>query len=347
MLLIVSCQNFELHKKSEVISGPEFVAIAEGFDAQTKTALDGNSVIWSLSDQLAIFQGSSAADTYQVKEDCVGKSAGTFEIIAKGESADATELEANVAFYPYKTGLTCTPAMSEDGNIASYQITGVTIPSTKTYTSASFADESFLMAAITSGILDRDLNFKNVCGALRLQLKGTAKVKTIELRGNDNEHLSGNASVSVYPDGTMPAIIMASDASTTVTLDCGDGVQLNEDTATPFLITIPPTDFEKGFSVKITSVDGGIDVCSTSKSNPVKCSYIHIMPDVGIELEYGIKVLAIGNSFSVDALQYLYNILAEVGYDSVTIGHLTIGGSSLQEAGQPLFRNGKYFRSIS
>lgn len=69
--------------------------------------------------------------------------------------------------------------------------------------------------------------------------------------------------------------------------------------------------------------------------------------DVGVELEYGIKVLAIGNSFSVDALQYLYNILAEVGYDSVTIGHLTIGGSSLQEAGQPLFRYGKYFRSIS
>lgn len=273
----------------------------------------------------------------------MGKSTGIFEIIAKGESGNAVEIETNVAFYPYRTGLTCTPVESENGEIISYKITGVTIPSTQTYTSASFADESFLMAALTKGITDHDLNFKNVCGALRLQLKGTAKVKTIELRGNDNEPLSGNATVSVYPDGTMPTIIMASDASTTVTLDCGNGVQLNEDTATPFHITIPPTAFEKGFSVKITSMDDGIDTCSTTKSNSVKRSHIHTMPDVALELEYGIKVLAIGNSFSVDAQQYLYNILTDVGYDTVTIGHLTIGGSSLQtHAGHLTNNNAAY-----
>lgn len=179
ILLIASCQQFEIQEESEVITGPEFVAMAEGFDAQTKTVLDGNSIIWSSSDQLAIFQGSSAADTYQVKEDCVGKSTGIFEIIAKGESGNAVEIETNVAFYPYRTGLTCTPVGSENGEIISYKITGVTIPSTQTYKSASFADESFLMAALTKGITDHDLNFKNVCGALRLQLKGTAKVKTI------------------------------------------------------------------------------------------------------------------------------------------------------------------------
>lgn len=343
ILLIASCQQFEIQEESEVITGPEFVAMAEGFDAQTKTDLDGNSIIWTSSDQLAIFQGSSVADMYRVKEDCVGKNTGTFEIVAKGESGSAIELETNVAFYPYNTGLTCTPMMSENGNVVSYQITGITIPSKQTYTSSSFADESFLMAAITNGIADRDLNFKNVCGVLRLHLKGTAKVKTVELRGNDNEPLSGNATLSVYPDGTMPAIIMASDASTTVTLDCGDGVKLNEDTATPFLITIPPTAFEKGFSVKVTSVDGGIDVCSTSKSNYVRRSYIHTMPDVTLELENGIKVLAIGNSFSDDALQYLYDILTDVGYDNVSIGHLTIGGSSLKtHAGHLASNNAAY-----
>ena len=43
-----------------------------------------------------------------------------------------------------------------------------------------------------------------------------------------------------------------------------------------------------------------------------------------------IKVLAIGNSFSVDAMEYLYGMLEDVGYDEIVLGNLYIGGCTLE-----------------
>lgn len=286
IFLIASCQQVELPVDEERMSEPEFTAQVEAFDTQTKTGLDGNTIIWSSGDQLAIFKGSSAADKYQVREDCAGKTYGTFEIVAKGGDGQSTkEFQTNIAVYPYEPDLICTPGITGNGSMTSYQISGVTIPSTQTYTAGSFADDSFPMAALTTGLNDHNLSFNNLCGALELQLKGSAKVKAIELRGNDNERLAGEATVTVYTDGSKPAITMASNASTTVTLDCGNGVQLNEDTATSFHITIPPTGFNKGFSVIITDSDGGGTELNTSKPNAVKRSYVHTMPEVDIEME--------------------------------------------------------------
>ena len=37
-----------------------------------------------------------------------------------------------------------------------------------------------------------------------------------------------------------------------------------------------------------------------------------------------IKVLAIGNSFSVDAIEYLYGVLVDLGYEEIVLGNLYI-----------------------
>ena len=42
-----------------------------------------------------------------------------------------------------------------------------------------------------------------------------------------------------------------------------------------------------------------------------------------------IKILAIGNSFSVDATEYLWNMLDDAGIEEVIVGNLYIGGCSL------------------
>lgn len=42
-----------------------------------------------------------------------------------------------------------------------------------------------------------------------------------------------------------------------------------------------------------------------------------------------LKVLAIGNSFSEDSLEYLWPMAKDIGLDEIVIGHLMIGGSSL------------------
>ena len=289
LLALTACQQEEPLVEPETgpkPSGPEFTARVEAFGAgeqageetQTKTALaNDNSVVWSAGDQIAVFQGASEADRYVINEDYVGVDHGLFEIV---EMAGGTQsFQSNVAIYPYEEGLSCTKLT---GNEGSYQVAGVTIPATQNYSADSFADDSFPMVAVTDNLNDYTLNFKNLCGALKLQLKGTAKVKTIELRGNDNEPLSGDATVTAYSDGSAPMVTMSSDASPIVTLDCGDGVQLNETTATDFLLAIPPTVFEKGFTVTVTTIDGGVAQLETAKSNAVQRSYVHVMPETTI-----------------------------------------------------------------
>lgn len=46
--------------------------------------------------------------------------------------------------------------------------------------------------------------------------------------------------------------------------------------------------------------------------------------------EKSISILAVGNSFSVDAMQYLYGILKDVGYDEIVLGNLYISGCVLE-----------------
>ena len=293
ILLLMSCQQVELPKEKESGArpvGPEFTALVEVFRTDTdgkdkiesRTVLQDYSVVWNAGDPIAIFQGVSVADKYQMKEDGAGKTSGTFEIVEKNESANqATQakLQTNIALYPYESDLICTPVTAENGATTAYQISGVTIPSIQTYAENSFADESFLMAALTNDLEDHTLNFKNVCGALKLQLKGTARIKAIKVQGHNSERLSGDAVVTIYSD-KEPTIEMSETASMTVTLECGEGVQLYEDVATNFIITVPPVAFEKGFTALIADVKGGIAKLETSNPNAIKRSYMHTMPEV-------------------------------------------------------------------
>ena len=339
LLLAVACQQVEPLTEPEVVTGPEFSAQIEEFGGETKTALAyGNSVVWSAGDLLAIFQGESVADKYQVKSDRVGTTSGTFEIVANGSGTPAATFQTNIAVYPYGEDLVCSP-VTENGTLSSYQITGVTIPSVQTYAADSFAGDSLPMAAISGGLNDHTLRFKNLCGVLKLQLKGTAKVKKIELKGNQNEKLAGEATAAIYPDGaSAPTITMAPDALTSVTLDCGDGIQLNEATATDFLIAIPPTAFGKGFTVIVTDIHGGTAQVETSKSNAVLRSYVHTMPEVTIGInnivpkskDEPIKILCFGSSWFLNTWWYLNKITSDLGINAEIHGYY-VGHSFFDE----------------
>lgn len=55
-----------------------------------------------------------------------------------------------------------------------------------------------------------------------------------------------------------------------------------------------------------------------------------------------ISILAIGNSFSVDAMEYLYKILKQVGYENISLGNLYIGGCTLETHAGNLRSKGNY-----
>ena len=248
--------------------------IDDDFSGDTKTSLDGEgNVLWKQGDQVSIFAGSTVNEQYQVTDASEGKTAASLNKVGSGGFVAGTEIDNNVAFYPYAS----TAEIEKSGG--SYIISGIELPSTQNYAEGSFGNGAFPMTAVTSSTEDMNLKFKNVLGGLKLQLKGTATITSITVTGNNNELLCGDAEVTVAYGGT-PSISLTDAAAKTVTLDCGSGVALNTETATPFIVALPPIIMTGGFTVLVTDTEGKQMEISTSKSQTIIRSSLLKMPVV-------------------------------------------------------------------
>lgn len=78
---------------------------------------------------------------------------------------------------------------------------------------------------------------------------------------------------------------MDDEAGNSVTLDCGEGVELgtSASSATVFWIALPPVAMEKGFSLSVTNTDGGVFQKSTSKSRTITRNVYNTMGAVECE----------------------------------------------------------------
>lgn len=282
-ITVAACQKSE----TAIPVSEQFTATVESFESQTKTSMTQEKyVVWSQNDRLAIFQGSTLADEFKVSDASAGKANGTFSIVTdasevNGDFSAGTELPCNVALYPYADGLSLTGSVLEDEGPV-YEIDGFSLPAEQNYAEGSFANGAFPMVAVTETLSDHKLKFKNLLGALKLQLKGTQTVKSITVKGRNNEKLSGAATVTAYASNLAPAITMTAtdEASKSVTLDCGDGVQLSKSTATDFIIALPPVLFSQGFTVTVTDSDEQTYEITAKVANTVLRSSVLTMPAI-------------------------------------------------------------------
>ena len=269
LTVLGACQKNEV--SVELSEAVTIHATIEDNDA-TKTVMDeSNNILWSENDQIIAFMKSSYGHKYQVKPSFVGKSYAEFSLVSSGDSNDllaGNEWDHNVVYYPYSENIECLKSG------ANYALE-VNLPSEQVYVPDSFANGSMAMVAVSES---NNITFKNVLGGIKLQLKGTQKVASIKIEGKNNEKLSGAAVVTAYTDETKPAITMASGASTSVTLNCGEGVQLNESTATEFIISLPPVLFSQGFTVTVADTESNTYTVETDKANTVLRSSILTMP---------------------------------------------------------------------
>lgn len=271
---LVACQ------KNEVAApGADSVLYAtiEETDA-TKTYMDSNNNIrWSEGDQIVGFMKSSLGLKYRILSSSVGKTSAFFEKVSGGNDyvGAGTEWDHNIVYYPYSSAIEA----EKSGN--NYAL-NIVLPSEQTYASESFGNGSMAMVAVSE---DNDITFRNVLGGMKLQLRGTQKVVSVTLQGKNSEKLSGAATVTAYTDETKPAITMASGASASVTLNCGSGIQLNESTATEFILALPPVLFSKGFTVTVTDSDSKTYTVETNKANTVLRSSLLTMPAVVLKEE--------------------------------------------------------------
>ena len=282
-LLLAGCQKPEF--VDPVGDNSLFEACTEAFEGQTRTSMNSkNQVVWSDGDRLSIFQGSSLADQYELKSTGNGSYNGSFKWVSSDNVVNSdfdagVELPCNVAFYPYAEGLTLEGSML-DGGKKVYTVSTICLPEVQTYAEKSFANGAFPMVAVTQNVEDHNLKFKNILGVVRLSLKGTQTVKSIKVEGLNGEKLSGAATVTAYANNLNPVIKMSDEASTAVTLECGDGVQLNESEVTDFYIAVPPVLFEKGFNVTVADAADQEYTMTAGQNNAVLRSSILEMPEV-------------------------------------------------------------------
>ena len=276
-LVVCGCQVKEMDEfvPDSVMEAKVFTAITEdGSSLETKTSLDNNrNVLWKLGDQVSVFAGSTINEQYQVSDESDGNTAATLNKITNSGFTAGTDIDNNVAFYPYTT----TASIAKDGN--SYVISDIALPATQNYVEASFGNGAFPMAAVTPSTEDMNLKFKNILGGLKLQLKGTATIASISITGNDNEILCGASEVNVA-NGSIPSISLSDATANTVTLDCGNGVQLNAETATVFIIALPPMTMDGGFTVVVTDTNGATMEIKTTKPQTINRSRLLKMPVV-------------------------------------------------------------------
>ena len=272
LFLSGACQKTGTPEAPQEKEPKSFAAITE--DSGTRTVLSWINIHWTKGDKVSIFAGKTVNDKYQVTDESDGQSRADLYLVSNGDNTDS-ELAANIAYYPYLPSFSGVRT-TETG----YEIESI-LPDKQTYSKDSFGNGAFPMAAVTSTPEDCNLQFKNILGGVKLQLKGTAKIKRITIKGNKDEILCGPVKVALSAT-ELPKILEFTQASFAdfVQLDCGDGVQLNTETATSFIIALPPMTLPEGFSISICDTEDNEMRVSTSKSQTIARSGILKMPEI-------------------------------------------------------------------
>lgn len=340
-LIICSCRVGEIND-SVLETEPEVITETKVFSAiiednasgETKSSLDGNgNVLWKMGDRVSIFVASTVNEQYQVSDASDGKTAASLNKVGGSGFVAGTEIDNNVAFYPYAS----TASIARSGS--SYIISDVELPATQSYAPGSFGNGAFPMAAVTSSAEDLNLKFKNILGGVKLQLKGTATIAAISITGNDGEILYGPAQVTAS-NGNTPSVSLTDASAKTVTLNCGAGVTLDAETATPFIIALPPITMTRGFTVLVTDTEDKQMIISTTKSQTITRSQLLKMPAVdyvGVEtrVDLGLSVKwaswnlgatspeEYGNYYALDQIDN-NNIVLDPEDD---VAHVNLGGN--------------------
>ena len=260
LLALVLCSCAETFVGEEIArsNGENLPDLTAAFaEDETRTYVENDKYLrWHEDDRLTAFYGTTLNRQYKFNG-ATGDNSGTFSLVPSGELGTGNTFDHIYAVYPYNETATITDA----GEIS------LTLPAVQTYAENSFGRGANTMIAVTENLEDTFLAFKNACGYLKLKLYNAegATIKSIEVKGNNGEKLAGAATATIA-FGEAPQLTIAEAATTSVTLDCGDGVALGTtaETATEFWIVLPTTTFADGLTITVVYTNGGSFEKSTS-----------------------------------------------------------------------------------
>lgn len=260
---MIAC-NMTEDVENQIVSKKLFHATID--DESTRTFVDEKIRLrWTEGDLISLFEGTTRNKQYKFLGK-TGDNAGDFEDITTGFGS-GNDIDRYYAIYPYSS----STKLHEDGYII------YNFPEEQTYAENSFGLGANPMVAVTSDLNDFDLCFRNAAGYLRLYLYGdNITIKSIKIEGNNSEPLAGKAYIT--PEfGGFPTTEMDETATTSVALNCGEGVKIGStaESSTPFWVVLPPTTFTEGFTLTITDTnDNEFTKSFTSNVNIQRNKYI-------------------------------------------------------------------------
>lgn len=211
---ITGCSNEDLGVAK---SGVDEVCATMG-DAESRTAMNGNSVVWSTGDEIGIFVTNGSSSTYTNTNYSLSSGAGTknagFSGVLEGENP-----VKKAAFYPY-------------GSDASYDGSKISLTLKDTYNYKEGENSSALMACQINESAQDVLAFKNAGALMSITVNNIpkdytwAKLTSMTAQGKTTvPTIAGNAQIA-FSEGipTLTTIGTLNSSSITINFTAGNDV---------------------------------------------------------------------------------------------------------------------------
>ena len=292
MLAFAACtQNDVEELAANRADVPETLTVGfEGSDTRIQLN-EAQKTVWNAGDLVSVFYKSYDNLKFEFQGE-TGDRIGTLKRVGNGEAGNQM-MDNMVVVYPYSDDYRVSLST---GAIDAY------LPAVQYYAEGSYGVGSNLMVA-QSGFTQFSL--KSVCGWLRIDLTGEGqKVREISLQGNNGEQLAGlinvdtntaeailASSMGEYDDienGVGGNVELDNSIITTLTLDCGEGVELGEK-ATAFYFAVPPQTFDGGVSVVVECEGYEPMTLSTTEVLTIERNHIKPMESVKHDAEPAIN----------------------------------------------------------
>ncbi len=271
-IVVTACSQEEISQSILISDNIIYHASFEDIDIDSRTYLNSSqSLVWHDHDNISMFR-STLNEEYRFTGK-TGDSEGDFAKVATDNTSIGSEISTNYAVYPY----------SAENAIDSDERISLVLPDVQNYAVDSFGQGANTMIATSEDKTSTLLPFRNIGGYIVVKLYSPqAQVKSIELRGNNSEILAGRASVQAKY-GLYPLVTMDS-GTECICLDCGGGVQVGTtaESATQFWFVVPPTSFDKGFTITITDVAGTVTTKTTLKRRVIERNKVMTMSAIEI-----------------------------------------------------------------
>ena len=263
LVAVAACvkETVPAEPENQTIASLTFTATTE---PATKTSLSGNDeqgyeVNWQNGDQIMVFGADGTSGVFTTESTTTSGSF-TFTSGTSGNPDYVGNLNYR-AFYP--------ATLPHNNSYMSLQF-----PATQQYVAGNVAQAPMYAFSQTT-----NLDFKNICGIIRLNLSTAQSDVTVsKIILTADQGMSGYFSIN-----NNTAVI--SGGKSGVTLDCGSGVAIGSE-PTPFYMSVPQNDYTN-LRIKVVTTDGArqskvanktISV-SRSKITPINLSFNELSTD--------------------------------------------------------------------